>query len=155
RDITVVGHSMGAEIGIWAAVRHAARVRALVIVDGGPELHTGSAQYLMHQLADTPRRFATVAEYAQMLLARLPAAESQVLIRFASHSLKTADDDNFELKYDPAILTRFSPTDSVIVWQLLRQVRCPVLVVRGARSALLPARAAALVASNLPRARCA
>lgn len=152
-----IGTSMGGTLGIrLAAGRLAGRIRRLVVNDIGPEVPRAAIDRILAYVGDPPS-FASVRAFEAWLrrvyapYGRLPDAQWRAM---ALSSLRRRDDGLITVHYDPAIVRQFvdSP-DDYTVWEQWEAVRCPVLVLRGARSDLLtPAIAAAMIARN-PRAR--
>ena len=69
-------------------------------------------------------------------------------------TVRRRDDGKFVWKRDPAIGKAFvkQPRNDVVLWPVWDMVRCPVLVLRGAESTLLPAAVAQEMTQRGPRA---
>ena len=72
----------------------------------------------------------------------------------AEHSVRRLDGGGFALHYDPAIGAAFQTedVDDVDLWQIWDAVRCPVLVLHGADSDILPAAVAEEMGRRGPKA---
>ncbi|UFZ03301.1 alpha/beta hydrolase [Bradyrhizobium ontarionense] len=145
--VTLVGHSLGAEIAILFAAASMHRVARLVIVDFGPEIGAAAADRLRAEFVSMPRRFRSVAEYEEWLIERRPLVDRKVLARFASNNLRQVA-GGFEIKADPALaerpqfgepMVRQDRRHDPMLWAALAKVKCPCLVIRGQGSAVLPA----------------
>nr|MDJ0867591.1 alpha/beta hydrolase [Myxococcota bacterium] len=170
--IELLGHSMGAFSAIRFAARFPERVERLVLVDAGPQVPPGAARRrAVARVA--PRRepplsgFASEAAYASALELFYPGAEPAVLRELARHWLRRRPDGRYEPKLDPAFLrppqrgapdereaAAWSQRETERLWHHLERVRCPALVLRGARSTVLSAAAAERMGSVLRDARC-
>ena len=145
----VAGHSMGAYGALHWAARHPARVCALALIDAGPALSSaGVSRMRFRRLREEPT-FAGPEEYARVLARLHPLADAGRLARLARHGLRARDDGRLVPKLDPAMLKRrrgFDPAkdrdawaerESAFLWKVLRELRNPTLVVRGAESPVL------------------
>jgi pimeloyl-ACP methyl ester carboxylesterase len=136
----LVGHSIG---GIAAAVfasRHAGRTAGLVLVDCGPVSNRGALAHVRDRMAQIPTHFASVSEYELLLKTLYPLASARTLRALAASSVRRSDAAGFSLKLDPrfsaAIGSAKGRSDDEL-WELLRQIPCKTLVVRGLASSLL------------------
>ena len=153
--IVLMGHSLGAEVAIRAAAALPELVRALVIVDGGPELNGRAAQAMAQHLKALPWRYSRPSEFVDVLANRHPLAERAVLESYASSALRRAVDGGFELKADPALRFGLSAPDDEAIWHALHRVACPKLIVRGAASSMLSYNQAQRTAARLTDCRVA
>jgi esterase len=131
----VVGHSSSGRLSIAFAAYHPDRISALVVVDsamtrdeGGPRVSTGNK----------PMIFPTV-DAAMAHFAKLKNPPRLARDRARAERALTPVDGGFKLKRDPdfensapqgADAGKPVPT----AWQMLADVKCPILVVRGLRS---------------------
>jgi pimeloyl-ACP methyl ester carboxylesterase len=151
-DLVIVGHSVGAEIAIRLASRYDRRTRALVIIDGGPGISRAVTDHVVRQFATQPRRYHSIASYANLLATRMPFASAEVLAEYAGQALRASPAGGFELKCDPALRDWIGLGDSNDLWPRLERAKSPVLVVRGAASAAFSARSAQTLAEAFRRA---
>ncbi len=154
--LSLVGHSMGANVALRFAARHAERVKRLALVDAGPDLPRAATS--TRRPRPQPRRvppitgFASEAAYASALGVMYPRARPELLERLASHWLRRRSDGRFEPKLDPALHrvergerspgTPWAREESERLWATLAGARCPLLVVRGQQSQVLAAESA-------------
>src|SRR5581483_734304 len=136
-DLVIVGHSLGAEVGIELASALGPRARGLVLVDGGPEMDVQTARAIHDSLRLMPRHFDSAFELASLLAERHPLAEERLLVEYAHGSLRPAPNrDGFELKADPHFERGMRVYDSGALRQKLLLTTCRKLLIRGAVSAV-------------------
>jgi pimeloyl-ACP methyl ester carboxylesterase len=146
----LLGHSMGARGMIFAAAKHPEHAAGLVLVDYTPENAPAGSRRVAQSVAGTPDRFASVEEAMHYFQAPASARE-----RFENY-LRPAE-GGFIVKRDPYFQRQFrqlveigEPTKpGPDMWQLLGEVKCPILSIRGARSDLYaPETVAKMKAAN-------
>jgi pimeloyl-ACP methyl ester carboxylesterase len=132
----VVGHSLGAAVAIRVAMR-APSLRGMVLVDGGPDLSRHGLMHIRDQFRAQPWCYADVTEYLGALEQRLPLASFETLRQCATDALHLLPATGARLKCDPALARIGERQEGPDLWGMLRTIQCPVLVVRGERSAIL------------------
>jgi len=167
--LVLIGFSMGGRVAICFAGRHPERLAGLVIVDIGPEVDPRGTSRIRGEIEENRvPMFATIEEYAAVLSLNYPAGKRDALLRMARYGLKQREDGLFELKIDPALRGDQGPLESdteaaaleaateQAMWEALKGVSCPTLVVRGAASDILsPEVADKMVDEVLPNGRLA
>ena len=167
--LVVVGHSLGGRIATLFAGRHPERMAGLVIVDVGPEVDARGKLRIRMDVESRPTPvYASAAEYARDLSLAYPEARPDALARMAEHGLRRRADGLYELKIDPALRGAMSASETPaegeareremerVLWDALRKIPCPTLVVRGAASDILaPDVADRMVEEVLPKGRLA
>jgi pimeloyl-ACP methyl ester carboxylesterase len=151
-DCVLIGHSMGAEIALLAAERLPRRPRAVVLIDGGPELNSAALAYIRDEFRRQRARYASVDEYAAYLESLMPLAAAALLREVAAESLRHVGPGDLRLKVDRshADWRREASTDAEL-WSVLRRAPMPILVIRGAGSALCHRSWADRIATQAPR----
>jgi pimeloyl-ACP methyl ester carboxylesterase len=140
----VVGHSMGGTVGYAYAARHPDQVDALVVEDIGPGSSTESegADRILRELAATPDGFSSLDEVRAYWRRIRPGITEDALASRIEHTVRSRADGGWEWKPDMAGIAEArrggDPGRSVDLWACVEALRCPTLVLRGARSDFLP-----------------
>ena len=148
----VVGHSMGGAHAMVLAATHPERVRALVLVDVGPEIgHEGGDRARRLSLG-RPDRFADEAAARAYLHETSPGYSDAVYANRMAHVFRR-DADGLVWRSSKDALLRIlgGPARSEEAWRALGTLAMPVLVVRGTRSESLGATTYARMLETIPR----
>jgi pimeloyl-ACP methyl ester carboxylesterase len=147
--LVLVGHSLGGRVSTEFAGRHPEQLAGLVLVDFGPRLDARGVSRIRSEVASRAAgdlSFASADAYLRVLERHYPGVSSARLARLAQHWLRPRADGRLELKLDlrPADTAAAPSLASAEpeLWEALRRLPCPVLVVRGAASDVLSAEAA-------------
>jgi esterase len=151
--ITLVGHSLGAEIAIRVAGIEAQRVTRLIMVDGGPDLLERPVAALREELAALVRPYASVDEFRTHIARRRPCATADMVHRYASSALRPLAGGSYEVKFDPAIQHDLPVRDNPSMWSVLETTPFPKLLIRGSASSFLPAPLAMRIAERAKACR--
>jgi pimeloyl-ACP methyl ester carboxylesterase len=152
-----VGTSLGGLIGMVLAALPDAPIRRLVINDIGPYLPWAALRRLGDYLRIAPADFPDLASaeaYFRDVLApfgQLTKAQWEHLTR---HSVIATPEGRYRLRYDRRIAEAFRPGRmyNVSLWSYWDAITCPVLLLRGEASDLLPREIAAEMTERGPRA---
>lgn len=144
KRFAIVGHSMGGTVAYTYAARHPDEVAALVIEDIGPgsSTKTSGATRILSEMADTPARFGSL-EAARVYWRRIrPDVTEEALASRIANTVRPADDGGYEWRLDMAGIAEARRSGdlagAVDLWSCVEALRCPTLVIRGARSDFLP-----------------
>jgi esterase len=130
---TLVGHSMGGRSTTYVAAKHAARIAGLALIDFSPENAPAGSKRVSQVVAATPDSFASVDEaLAYFKSSDRPRFENYLKQTPAGFVLKR--DLHFRDQFKRLLESGERPKLGVDMWQLLGEVRCPILSMRGARS---------------------
>lgn len=153
----LVGHSMGGLNSVAYTVQYPGRVRALVLVDVGPEsAKEGVDNIVRFTRGPDELEFDEFVELAHRFNQRRTVENIRERMR---HRLKPIDNGKYTWKFD----RRFRDENSGLrigselsndeTWQLFRRVTVPTLLVRGAESDVLTPDVSERAAREMPRAR--
>lgn len=137
-----VGTSMGGLIGMMMAAQANSPIRRLVVNDIGPFIPKAGLERIAGYVGKDPR-FATLAE-AEAVLRKSAGTfglkSDDEWRRFTERCVRVAGDGRYAMAYDPSIGRAFAagPLADIDLWAVWDKVRCPVLVLRGADSDVLP-----------------
>lgn len=157
--LILVGHSLGARVALRFAGFRPDRIGGIVIVDAGPELDLRGVVRIRDDAARAPDAFPSVKTYEHALARAYPMATPDALTRMAEHALERREDGRYVLRMDPGLrgargasakdARRHAEEEARALWQALRELSCPALVVRGAASDVLSAETAEKMAEEV------
>jgi pimeloyl-ACP methyl ester carboxylesterase len=155
-EVDFVGTSMGGIIGMMLACQPGSPIRRLVLNDVGPFIPVAALEHIAGYVGKDPA-FAGIEEierYFRLVHAPFGDLSDDRWRHMAETSHRVLPDGRIGLAYDPGIATAFNsvPLTDVDLWPFYDQIKCPVLVVRGARSELLLAETAREMTRRGPRA---
>lgn len=142
-EVEWVGTSMGGLLGMLLASRAASPVRRLVINDVGAFVPMDALQQIGRNL-QAPARFDSLAgleahlRHTHREWGDISDAQYRHL---AKHHARATADGGFRLHYDPQITRLVQPfplAPGIFFWDTWYRVRCPVLLIRGDTSEVLP-----------------
>ena len=131
----LVGHSMGGRNAYVYTSNHPERVKALVIVDTGPETEPQGRDRIrrFRELPDELDSYEIFAERIQEYTGR---SREQVMGAL-KYSIRPRPDGKWTWKYDkllrsPDYTSKDWPPEKL--WECLGRIQCPTLVIRGSES---------------------
>jgi pimeloyl-ACP methyl ester carboxylesterase len=153
-----LGTSMGGLIGMALAAQASAPIRRLVLNDVGPFIPKAALERIGSYVGRMPifETLSEAATYMGEVHAGFGALTWEQKLHLAEHSVRSRrEDGRLMLRYDPKIAEAFkaAPAADVDLWPVWDAIRCPVLLLRGADSDVLPAATAAEMARRGPGAR--
>lgn len=137
--VRLIGHSLGGRIGACIAATDAMALQDLVLVDMAPEAsEAGLAAVHAHidALNHAPFDADRMADIAS---ARLGLADRAAIDAYL-HAAVTALPPGARHAVDPAVIELDATLDGIAAdpWDLLARIPCPVTVLRGALSGVVP-----------------
>jgi esterase len=136
----LVGMSMGGGTAIAYAGQHADGLKALVIVDTGPNAGGSPGARRVRDFMAGPAELDSVEDFVARAMEFNPARDPRLLRRSLLYNLRQLPDGRWTWKYDRRRVAQpITPDGDVEArraadWESVRQITCPTLVVRGARS---------------------
>ena len=150
----LIGHSMGGLNAIHYAARHPERVLALGILDIGPEIDPAGMQRIRAELGETPAGFDSWQAAKAFLQMRHPKASEENRQTRLTWMLKEDVDGRIAWRIDQAIFDpNLKPDDPRQTWELLSQIRCPTLILRGGESDVLSVDTCQKMLTRIPDGR--
>lgn len=151
---TLVGMSLGGLAAIAYAGRHAARLRALTLVDVGPEMRIEGSRRIADFIA-APAEFDSVDQAVERALSFNPRRDRGLLRKSLLHNLRRLPNGRLTWKHDRRFGVQVDLEDWArrcrALWDEVPKITCPTLVVRGAQSDIFHDEDAAKLAGALPR----
>ncbi|MDP2700941.1 MAG: alpha/beta fold hydrolase, partial [Candidatus Rokubacteria bacterium] len=152
----LLGLSMGGRVGIAYAGGHTARIERLCIVDIGPEIHLPGMERIRQMMAASPERIGSEEEAIEYVRRANPRAPEAGLPERVRHGMRPLPDGGLEWKYDKALrdmMRQSGRREAIDLWEPLRRITAPTLLVRGADSDVLSADVAERMIDALPDGR--
>ena len=142
-SLVLVGLSMGGSNSVAYAASHPDRVKALVVVDVGPE-PASSGGRAVNNFVTQKDVLDTYEEFVQRVIDYSPFRPEWQIRGSLRHSLMQRPDGKWTWKYDPVLRdpARRAQQQSVREdpasrWDLWERIACPTLIVRGEQSDVL------------------
>ncbi len=139
----LVALSMGGLVALTLAARRPDLVRALVVVDIAPEVQRGGVESIRSFVAATDE-LDTFEDFAQRAHAFNPRRSLDNIRDRLRHNLKQLPNGRWTWKYDPQLRNPARVGEGMSdLWERVKAIRCPVLIVRGGESDILAPEVAA------------
>ena len=142
----LVGLSMGGRVGIaYAGGRHAPRIERFCIVDIGPEIHAPGLERIRQMMSGSPERIESEEQAVEFVRRANPRMAEAGLRDRVRHGIRLLAGGGFEWKYDKALrdmMRQGGRRETIDLWEPLRRIAVPALLVRGADSDVLSAEVA-------------
>lgn len=148
-EITLIGHSFGAMVGILIAAKLGRRVNSLILLDATPH-GIGTA-------ADDPEtiQVGTFDELVDSVHARVPQRRRESLLRGVSLNTRRRMDGLWEWCWDLHFKnsSHLRVIEKELVWAELKRIQIPTTLVRGERSEKVTTKMIADFKDHMPTAR--
>ena len=151
-----IGTSMGGLIGMLLAAQPHSPVRRLVINDVGPFIPKSSLERIAAYVGKSVsyETFEAFEQYIRVVSAPFGPLTDAQWRHLAETSARRSDDERWTTNYDPGIATPFRKAIAdVELWPFWDLIRCPVLLLRGQDSDVLPAETAREMTTRGPQAK--
>ena len=145
------GHSMGGRSTAFAAAKNPARVEALALIDYTPENAPAGTRRTTEVVGNTPDSFPSLEAARQYLGKKKDPERYRHYLKEENGRFSVKRDPHFRDQFKRALAGGERPKLGVDLWQLIGEVRCPILSVRGARSDMYAAETVAKMKAANPR----
>jgi pimeloyl-ACP methyl ester carboxylesterase len=158
-DLVIMGLSMGGRNAFTYAAGQPDDIRALVIVDAGPENMRSGSQNI-RQFVQQDDELDSVDAFVQRFLKYNPRRDAIQVRGSMVHNLKQLPSGKWTWKYDgllrgPNRGMQQDPDAPARLWSYLEGLACPTLVVRGAESDIMAMETAGAMHERIPDGRLA
>lgn len=136
---SIVGSSLGSRVALQYAARHPERVVSLGLLDLSFEMPTEASEHMVHAHVTRPRRFAdfeAAVAFSKTLPQRLRFTD-EIHRRTLEGDLQRAADGSWEWRYDKEAAIETLRCAARDMWEEVRAVRSPSVILRGAESDVL------------------
>ena len=133
----LVGHSMGGRNASYCAAKNPSRIAGLVLVDYSPENAPAGSKRVTDMVASQPDAFGSVDEAMRHFGVPKDSpkrARFEAYLRPVPGGVQVKRDLHFRDQFRRVKETGERPKQGVDMWQVLGELACPTLVVRGAQS---------------------
>ncbi len=153
--VVLIGLSMGGRNAMMFAAIHPGKVEKLVVIDIGPDINPRGAERVRRMAAEAPEAFASVDEAAAYLRGYYTHASDAMLRQRVEYGLKRLPNGTYTWKYDKALREqrRRGTTPAVDLWPIVRRLKVPTLIMRGAESDIFTAETAQRMEALIPDGR--
>jgi len=151
-----IGTSMGGLIGMILAAQPKSPIRRLVINDAGPFIPKAATKRILTYVGTGPefKSLAAARRHVRDVLAPYGPLTDKQWAHLTRHGMRKLPNGGYTPAYDPDIVApmKLGPPQDLDLWPIWDQIRCPVLVLRGAESDVLLPDTAAEMQTRGPRA---
>ena len=160
RNFVLMGLSMGGRNSFTYAATHPEEVRALVVVDAGPQNMRAGSQKIRN-FVQQEDELDSVEHFVQRVLQFNPLRDPVQVRGSILHNLKELPNGKWTWKYDKRFRQpggrRFQQDPQITerLWGYMESLACPTLVVRGAQSDIIALDTADGMHKRIPNGRLA
>ena len=150
--VVLVGHSAGARYAFSYAAKRPEAIESLVIVDIDPDAVNPTSEDMFARYANESDEWDSMDDVVERLRERQPNSTDEMLLHQAEWMTRPLEDGRRIWKRDPAMLPAYERPD---LWEHLKRLSCPTLIVRGRQSGLLNHEVAVRMREAVPGSRLA
>ena len=139
KKVSFVGSSLGTRVALQYASLHPERVEKLVFMDLSFEMPKHASDEMIHAHITRPRTFADMNEalaFSKTLPQRLRFTE-ETHLRTLEGDFRVNKDGRLEWRYDRDAAIETLSVAARDMWEHVRRVKCPAMVLRGELSNVL------------------
>ena len=114
-------------------------VESLVIVDIGPSVSTSiGGKRINQELSDTPKEFESLEDVKIFWRKQRPSISEHALNERVNFTIKQLESGKYGFKWDVQGIAKAKiRADGEYMWDCVRKIKCPTLLIRGAESDIL------------------
>lgn len=147
----LVGHSMGGRSATYVATKEPARVAGLALIDYTPENAPAGAKRTTELVGNMPDSFPSMDAAIAYLGRKKPRERYEHYLKEDKGRFIVKRDPYFRDQFRKILATGERPKLGVDMWQLIGELRCPILSVRGTRSDMYAAETVQKMKAANPR----
>jgi len=154
KPMILIGLSLGARTSYVFAAQYPNLVERLIIVDSGPETSETSISGI-RSFMELPAELDTFDEFVERVHQYNHLRPIDQVQASLKHNLMRLANGKWTWKYDPVLRSGNPPEMGIseeFLWQSLKRIQCPTLVVRGQNSDILTHKTAMRMLSSIPNA---
>jgi esterase len=129
----LVGHSMGGRSTTYVAAQHGAHVAGLALIDFTPENAAAGSKRVTQIVGRTPDAFASIEE-AMKYFGQEDRERFAAYLKPVAGGWTVKRDRYFRDQFRRVLEGGERPKPGIDMWQVIGEVRCPILSMRGLRS---------------------
>jgi esterase len=154
RDLILMGHSMGGRNALFYTACCPQNVKRLILVDARPASGPRNSRALKHHLIHLPLQAVSMGDVAQAIRKLYPYMSMRTCRHLAYYGYKQTRRGQFVPKFDVRMSLESNRLGCVTedLRPFLKNVSCPTLIVRGAKSLFLSRADARKICEIIPRA---
>lgn len=140
RPISLAGHSLGGRLAALLASRGAVDLAAVILIDLSPEPSDQGQNAVYDHIEALNEPPFLGARLSEIATSRLPFCTPEAVTAYLQAAVEALP-GGARRAVDPSVMEIDVTLDDIPMdlWQLFEQIRCPVGILRGAYSSLLPA----------------
>lgn len=137
-----LGTSMGGLIGMCLATYYPRRIQAMVLNDIGPEMPNRTLDRIRKYSGKETAfdAFEEAEQFIKIIFKYFGIKTEEHWRHITETSIAQGLDGKYRLNYDPGVsekATRKNRTEMLDLWYLWKKVKCPVMLIHGAKSDIL------------------
>ncbi len=138
--IRLVGHSMGEKVALNFAFRFPEKVEKLVIEDIGPDIHPKTEPYYRRLIEMVPTPFVNKREAKQYFETIYPQKvrtkeNAKQLAQYLFSNIEDKSNGTADWRFHKeGVIASIYSGSSEVLWNEVKSLSCPTLVIRGAQS---------------------
>jgi pimeloyl-ACP methyl ester carboxylesterase len=152
--VIILGHSMGGRNALFYAACAPEKVERLILVDARLGNNQEASKALRRQLASLPLKAKNMDEVTEALRSLYPYLSIEMCRNIARYGYRELKDGPFIPKYDTKMSSQLEKSEYTTdeLWDMIKNVACPTLIVRGKESPFVSLEEAQRMCMALPRA---